>query len=196
MKTLVATLTKGLAAVVALSALAACSTTDISRSTSLKASSAPATVAFGELRLITNGVKARLGDGLLAGDAGLYLASEDTQKTYVGRVERAGKFNMRLEPGRYRVTGVYFRYQGETIEADTNFVFDVSDQHEATYVGTITLEATLDNSNYGIVGTADRISVSNACASDCDRRMAAIGLPHGETAVSLFHWEERVASSD
>lgn len=186
-------LAKTLAGLAMLATLAGCSTMNAG---STAADAAPLKVAFGEFRLVTNGVEASLGHGLLTGDAGFHIVSEDTGDTFVGKVRKQGQFDMRLQPGAYRVSTVFFKHQGETIEADTNFRFEVAADADSTYVGSIGLEATLESSNYGVVGTADRFTVANECAEDCAPHMATLGLTQGETSVSLFQWESRIASTD
>ena len=153
------------------------------------------TAVIGDLRLITNGVEERLGDGLFAADAGFRLEHEETGRDFNGHIGKNGTFEAKLMPGTYRIHTIFFKHHGEIIEADTDFVFSVADDAAATYIGTISLEATLDNSAHGVIGTADRFTVRNDCPSVCDSRMASIGLPHGHASVSLAHWVDQVAAN-
>ena len=150
---------------------------------------------FGDLRLFTNGVEERLGDGLFAADAGFRLEHANTGRNFDGRIGKNGTFEARLVPGTYRIHTIFFKHHGEIIEANTDFTFTVADDAAATYIGTISLEATLENSAHGFVGTADRFTVRNDCPSICDSRMASIGLPHGDTHLSLAHWVGQVAAN-
>lgn len=148
---------------------------------------------FGDLRLITNGVEERLGNGLFAADAGFRLTHQDTGRNLDGNIGKNGTFEAKLAPGTYRIHTIFFKHHGEIIEAETDFVFTVANNAAATYIGTISLEATLENGAHGIIGTADRFTVRNDCANVCDSRMASVGLPHGDTSVSLAHWVGQVA---
>ncbi|MDJ0918896.1 MAG: hypothetical protein QNJ05_14110 [Woeseiaceae bacterium] len=152
-------------------------------------------VIFGDLTLVTNGHEARLGDGLFAADAGIRLEHVETGRNYISRVGKNGQFETSVAPGSYRLHTIFFKHHGETIEASTDFVFTVSNAAEATYIGAIGLEASLDNGSHGVVGTADRFTVRNNCANVCDDRMAAIGLPHGDTDIALVQWVNQVAAS-
>ena len=84
-----------------------------------------------------------------------------------------------LPAGTYQVESVAFRFQGQTIEPETNFTFTVSPEHDASYLGTITLEASFDAGYMGVHGVVDRftvsdqpvifwISSSNRCASSSE----------------------------
>jgi hypothetical protein len=72
----------------------------------------------------------------------------------------------------------------------------VTADKDAVYIGTITLEATLDAGFYGVGGTFDRYTVSNDCSDECAGRMTALGLSENDVTVSLLREEGRMATSN
>ena len=77
-----------------------------------------------------------------------------------------------------------------------NLSFTVTADKDAVYIGTITLEATLDAGYYGVGGTFDRYTVSNDCSEVCADRMTALGLGEKAVTVSLLREEGRMAASN
>lgn len=152
-------------------------------------------VVFGKFRLLKNGNEIKLGDGFFSNVAALRLYRPEDQEEFTGRVGDDGEFSMQLAPGDYYIENVVFKHQGETIAPETNYVFTVSADHEANYIGTITLETTFTKDYNGVKGTFDRFTVADDCATDCDRRLAELGLPNSELMVDLPKWETQVASS-
>ena len=151
------------------------------------------TVVFGKLRLISNGKEVELGEGIFAKSATLQLRQPGAGQEIQGKVGREGEFAWVLEPGYYSVSSIGLKYHGETVEPQTNFRFSVSADHKASYVGTITLEASFDPGYFGLRAMVDRYTVKNECAANCERRLAQLGLSGEAATVSLAHWEERMA---
>ena len=154
------------------------------------------TIVFGKFRLVRNGEEIRLGEGIFANSATLQLQKSGSDGKIVGEVGRDGEFAWALEPGSYRMSSIGFSFRGEKVESETSFGFTVSADHRASYVGTITLEATFDSGYHGTTGTVDRITVKNDCETECENRLAELGLPVGAATASLFHWEGRIASAN
>lgn len=159
-------------------------------------SAATDTVVFGKFRLVRNGQEIRLGEGIFANSATLELQKSGSDGRIVGEVGRDGEFAWALEPGSYSMSSIGFSFRGEKVESQTSFSFAVSADHRASYVGTITLEATFDSGYHGTTGTVDRITVRNDCEAECEKRLAELGLPAGAATASLFHWEGRIASTN
>ena len=153
-------------------------------------------VVFGKFRLIRNGNEARIGNDLLSTTATLTLKQAGSAEEFVGAVGADGEFAWALEPGFYRVASIGFDNRGERVEPITNFTFKVNGDHEAIYIGTVTLEATFDSGYYGLNGVVDGYSVSNDCASDCARRLAQLGLSSGDLATALMYQPRPVASTN
>ena len=159
-----------------------------------KASSAVTdTVVFGKFRLVRNGQEVRLGEGIFANSATLHLHKSGSNREIVGEVGRNGEFAWALAPGSYRMSSIGFSFRGEKVESQTNFNFSLSADHPASYVGTVTLEATFDSGYHGTSGTVDRITVRNDCEAECESRLEELGLASGAVTASLFHWDERIA---
>jgi hypothetical protein len=190
---------------IAIAGLSGCSTTgrniDSGAELAKVSSSASDTVVFGRFRVVRNGQEAKLGDGLVGSSARLKLIGDGQSREIVGKVGRNGEFAWVLQPGDYSVNSVAFsnrgdRNRGERIETPTNLSFTVSTDKDATYIGTITVEATLDGGYYGVGGTIDRYTVSNDCSTVCADRLAALGLAPDAVAVSLLRQEGRMAVSN
>ena len=103
-------------------------------------------VVFGKFRLIRNGNEARIGNDLLSTTATLTLKQAGSAEEFVGAVGADGEFAWALEPGFYRVASIGFDNRGERVEPITNFTFKVNGDHEAVYIGTVTLEAAPEHS--------------------------------------------------
>lgn len=193
-----------IACAIAAAGISGCSTTgrhiDSGAELAKISSSASDTVVFGQFRLIRNGQEVRQGEGLFGSSARLKLVGEGQGREIVGKVGRNGEFAWVLTPGEYSVSSVSIGNWGdrnprERLETPTNLSFTVSADKEAVYIGTITLQATLDSGYYGVGGTFDRYIVSNDCKAVCGDRMAALGLAAEDVTVSLFRQEGRMASS-
>ncbi|WP_405232014.1 hypothetical protein [Lentisalinibacter salinarum] len=155
-----------------------------------------ATVVFGRFELMRNGHQVAFGDGIFASSATLNLAEAGSPQPIVGRIGRDGEFAWALEPGTHRVTSIGFRYQGQKIRPPTGFTFTVPEGYRASYVGTITLEATFDR---GLLGTrvhVDRYTISDDCAAECDGRLSRLGLDANQSTRTLFSWERSVAAAE
>ena len=192
-----------IACAIAVAGLSGCSTTgrhiDSGAELAKISSSASDTVVFGQFRLIRNGQEVRQGEGLFGSSARLTLIGEG-QREIVGKVGRNGEFAWVLPPGEYSVSSLSFGNYGDRnprarLETPTNLSFTVSADKDAAYIGTITLEATLDSGYYGVNGTFDRYTVSNDCGAVGADRRAALGLTADDVAVSLLRQEGRMAAS-
>lgn len=184
--------------IVAAGGLAGCATANqsIESGNDLAAASHGDPVVFGKFRLIRNGNEARIGNDLLSTTATLTLKQAGSREEFVGAVGANGEFAWALEPGFYRVASIGFDNRGERVEPITNFTFTVNGDHEAVYVGTVTLEATFDSGYYGLNGVVDGYSVSNDCATDCTRRLEQLGLPADDFATALMYQPSPVASTN
>jgi hypothetical protein len=154
------------------------------------------TVVIGKFRLLRNGYEARLGNGFFATSAKLHVNRDGNPQEIVGEVGRDGQFVWILEPGNYRISSIAFDNRGDSVEPVTNFAFTVADGADATYIGTITMEATFESGYYGLSGTVDRYAVIDDCAADCDARLAALGLSRDRAVVSLAHQSGQFARAD
>lgn len=166
---------------------------EVANNLSANATGSESSVVFGKFRLMKNGEEIELGDGLFGNSAVLRLYRATDQEELTGRVGKDGEFSMELAPGDYYLMSIAFKHRGETIEPETNFMFNVSSDFSANYVGTITLETSFGSGYNGMKGSIDRIMIGNDCATDCDRRMEQLGLANNALATSLPHWETQVA---
>jgi hypothetical protein len=182
------TLKSMLAVIVALTVATGCATSGNPVPTDTTA------VAFGSFKLIQNGHEARIGGDPLERGAYILVRHNDTNSTYVGRIGPSGGFAMALPTGSYLMEKFVFDYRGESIESPTAFRFDVPDT-TSVYLGAIQLEATLESGLYGVVGTADRYTVSDRCEQTCAAQLRELDLP-AATESSLMQWDHQVASLD
>ena len=178
--------------IVFLSALAGFSSTAVAADDVIS-SSDDGVVVFGKFRLLKNGYETKFGDGIFGNFAALRLYRVDDQEEFTIKVGNGGEFSGRLAPGDYYIMNVSFKYRGETIRPDTNFMFNVSGDSSANYLGTLTLEATFSSDYNGTKGSFDRFLVADECASVCERRLAELGLESTDVTTSLPVWETRVA---
>ncbi len=154
------------------------------------------TVVFGKFRLLRNGDEVQFGEGVFASAPTLRLHKVGSHREFTGEVGQDGEFAWVLQPGSYRVSSIGFSFRGERIEPETNFTLAVSEDHRASYAGTITLETTIDSGYHGTSGTVDRVTVRNDCETECGKRLARLGISKDVSTASLFHWEEQVASTN
>ena len=152
-------------------------------------------VVIGKFRLVRNGQEVQFGEGIFANSAKLHMYHDGADREIIGKVGRNGEFAWALEPGDYTLSSIAFKHRGETIEPATNFSFTVSANHEASYVGTITLETTLSSGYYGTNGVIERFSISDDCAADCGKMLGELGMADTLTSSSLLRWETQVASN-
>jgi len=149
----------------------------------------PVSVVFGKLRLVRNGEEVSFGPGLFANSARLTLQQSGGERQFAGRVGRDGEFSWALPAGDYSVESIAFRVQDRLVSPETSFRFTVSPEHDASYLGTITLEATFDAGYLGVHGGVDRFLVHDDCASDCARRLAQFGVADSRSTRSLVRWD-------
>ena len=154
------------------------------------------TLVFGKFRLLRNGEEARLGNGIFATSAKLYVNRDGNPQEIVGAVGGDGQFAWALEPGNYRISSIAFDNRGERVEPVTNFAFTVVHGADATYIGTITMEATFESGYYGLSGRVDRYAVIDDCATDCDAQLAALGLSKETATVNLAQQNGQFARAD
>jgi len=152
-------------------------------------------VVIGKFRLVRNGQQVEFGDGIFANSAKLHLYQDGADQEIIGKVGRDGEFAWALEPGDYTLSSIAFKHRGETIEPATNFAFTVSADRDASYVGTITLEATFSSGYYGTSGVIERFYISDDCAADCGKMLNSLGMADTIAASSLLQWETQVASN-
>ncbi len=185
------------ALVLAIGALAGCSTTaSINSGEELaKATTNGEKVAFGQFKLVRNGEMANLGTGIFDSSVRLHVENGG-EHDFVGRVGDNGEFNFAIEPGMYRITGVEFDNRGEAVVTDVNFVFTVSPKHEATYIGTITLDASVDFGYHGTQGAINDYTVTNDCATDCAGRLETLGLAADSMTVALVNESFQLAQTN
>ncbi len=146
-------------------------------------------VVFGKLEFVRNGERIELGEGMMATSAKVQLFDQDDNRQIVGDVGDDGEFSWVLAPGTYEVAKIGFRYQGQDIAPETSFEFTVSSEHDATYLGTISLETTFDAGYNGVNGKVDKFTVWNECAEDCGTRLTRLGLSDDSSTESLFRWD-------
>jgi len=185
----------GLFAVVIMAAGCSTTTKSIDSETELaKALVSPdSAVVFGKFRLVRNGDTVKLGNGIFANSATLRLIQDGVGDTIVGQVGRNGEFAWVLQPGEYRVSNIGFKTRGDTFEPEADFSFTVAPGNDAVYVGTVTLESTMNYGYYALNGTIDSYSVDNDCAADCATRLQKLGLDSDEVVVALLQQEGRLA---
>jgi hypothetical protein len=160
------------------------------------AASAPSdAVVFGKFRLVRNGYEAKLGTSIMANNATLHLYQPDGHEKVIGKVGRDGEFAWVLEPGTYHVTSIGFYNKGDKVEPATDFTFRVPADHEAIYVGTVTLETTFESGFLGVNGTVDRYTVANDCDQDCAPRLETLGLPADSAAIALMQDNSKFAQT-
>ncbi len=160
-----------------------------------RASGDPAdAVVFGRFELLRNGHVVDFGDGIFASTATLNLAEVGSVRPVIGQIGRDGEFAWVLKPGTYHVKSIGFRYQGQMIQPPTGFSFTVTDGYPASYVGTITLEASFDRGLPGTRTQVDRYTISDDCAAECERRLSQLGLGTDQSTRALFSWERSVAA--
>ena len=153
-------------------------------------------VAFGKFRLVRNGREANIGGGIFASAAKLHFYQTDTDREIVGKVGKDGEFAWVLEPGTYQLSNIDFHNRGEKVALRTDFTFSVAADTRASYVGTVTLETSLDNGYYGVNGTVDRYTVTDDCAAECDSRLSQLGLSTADMSISLMQQQSQVASTN
>ena len=142
-----------------------------------KASDGSDSIVFGKFTLVRNGAEAKLNDGLFAGTtAFLHVEGDDGARQIVGQVGKNGEFAWALAPGNYRVSEIDFYHRGERQEIEAGLDFTVPEDGQPVYVGTITLEASINMGYYRPTGTVDSFIVQNDCESDCARRLDALGM--------------------
>lgn len=150
-------------------------------------------LVFGKFQLLKNGREIKFSDGFLGNSASIRLYQADTGREFSVRTGEDGEFSRELEPGDYYVMSIAFLHQGQLIRPETNFMFNVAGDNEASYVGTITLEAKFSSGYYGMQGEFERFTITNECANKCEIRLAELGLADASLATSLPSWQEFVA---
>jgi len=192
-----------LALVVCFGGLAAFSSSAVAESSSKSTNDAATksdgfhrTTVFGRFRILKNGTEVHFGDGFFSNVAALRFYRPADQEEFTGRVEKDGEFSLKLAPGEYYLMSIAFKHHGETIEPETDYVFNVPADYDGSYVGTITLETTFSSGYTGMKGTFDRFVVSNDCKADCSGRMSDLGLTGKAVNVALPEWKEHVAAND
>lgn len=177
--------------------LSACSTMTSIESGEQLADAAPGeTLVFGKFRLVRNGNEADLGTGPFANRAMLHMVNGKDDRDIVGQVGDDGEFAWTLAPGRYQLTAIDFDSRGERETTETNFTFAVPADHEAVYIGSITLETTFESGYYGLNGTVDDYRVTNDCATDCANRLDRLGLSMDDMTVELLTEQYHFARTD
>ena len=140
----------------------------------------------GKLRLVKNGQEVVLGSGLRQAPAELQLIDLAGQERIRVRVGKGGAFASALAAGDYLVSGIDFLVRGERVSAKTNLVLTVDEDSLATYVGTVTLQATFESGYHGLAGTIDGYSVADDCVTDCAPMLSALDLRDSAVTVALL----------
>ena len=151
------------------------------------------TVVFGKFRLLRNGSEVELNDGMFANSAKLHIYTEDGELEVIGKVGKDGEFAWALEPGEYQLESIRVTNRSETTSPETNFRFAVPVGTKAVYLGTMTLETTLNYGYYGMSGTFDSVTVDNDCSSDCAARLSRLGLASDDSVTSLLVQQRTLA---
>jgi hypothetical protein len=185
------------AGILAISGLAGCATVSEQMGANVDAEKLAAgdALVVGKLRLVRNGYEVPLGDGLLSNTATLRLYKDGAGDQIIGKVGDNGEFAWPLTAGDYEIASVGFGFRGERLSAPTNLVFTVSEGDRVSYIGTITMEVTLETGYNGTLGSLDRFWIGDDCATDCDRLVSNAGLSSTTATTSLVHWQYRTASS-
>lgn len=152
-------------------------------------------LVIGKLRIVKNGTEVSLDRGFFANEASLRLVQLDSQERFQRKVGRGGEIAWDVEPGAYRVEGIDFMVRGERVSAQSNFVLNVTAATAATYVGTVTLEATFEGGYAGLAGSIDGYSVTDECAQDCAPILSRAGLADESLTVSLMRSNLQLFSS-
>ncbi len=152
-------------------------------------------VAFGSFELVSNGHDVKLGHGPAKRQAAIEVRNILDQTLYSGRVGDDGQFALALPAGEYLIETIAFEHHEEMIEAPANFRFSVPAELKSVYIGSVTLEASLDSGIYGVVGTADRYTVNNECADGCGSKLKSLGLRASNSGISLMSWDYQVAAN-
>lgn len=179
-------------------ALAGCSTTaSIETSDDVaKSVNGTETVIFGKLRLVRNGHEAEIGGGLLDTTALLHVDNQQPAHSIVGKVGANGEFAWALEPGDYVISSISFDNRGEHEETDAYFTFTVPPQEDAVYIGTITLDVTLRQGQYGMEGFVENLSINNDCEAHCEERLQALGFTMEQMTVALPQERHQLARTN
>lgn len=143
-------------------------------------------LVIGKLRIVKNGSEVSLDRGLFANEASLRLVRLESQERLQRKVGRDGEIAWDVEPGDYRLEGIDFMVRGERVSAQSNFVLTVADSTAATYVGTVTLEATFEGGYSGLAGSIDRYTVADECSEDCAPILSRAGLADDSLTVALM----------
>ena len=187
-------------ATLAVALLAGCATSTGTIDSSKAASNAvddSESIVFGKFTLYRNGKAAKLDDGLFAGTtAFLHVNDDNGARQIVGQVGEDGEFAWALEPGNYQVSALDFYHRGERQEIEAGLDFKVPADGKPVYVGTITLEASIDMGYYRPKGAVDGFYVRNDCEDDCARRLDALGLSADTPHVVIPHSVYQLARTD
>ncbi len=148
-------------------------------------------VVFGKLELVRNGSPVELGNGLFANSAIMTLSEQGEGRPITARVGDNGEFSWALPAGTYRIEKIAFRVQNAIVEPETNLTFTVSPEHDASYLGTVALEANFDTGYLGVRGGVDKLTVWDNCSTDCAARLDELGVAEADSASSLMSWDYR-----
>ena len=154
------------------------------------------TVVFGKFRLVRNDREVKVGEGIFTNSAKLHLYQDGTDDEIIGKVGKDGQFAWMLKPGNYTLSNIGFHNRGEKVELVTDFAFSVAGDTRANYVGTVTLETTLDNGYFGSNGTVDRYTVTDDCSTECSSRLAELGLSMDDMSITLMQQNGQLASTN
>ena len=189
MNKLIRNMTTTLAGALVLAISSGCATAPGARTVDNVAASS--SVVFGKLELIRNGAPVEFGEGLFANSAVITLYEQGRGKPFTGRVGDNGEFSWELPAGTYHVERIAFRVQNAIVQPETNLTFTVSPEHDASYLGTIALEANFDAGYLGVRGGVDKLTVWDNCSSDCAERLTELGVAEADSASSLMSWDYR-----
>jgi hypothetical protein len=152
-------------------------------------------LVFGKFAMERNGESVKLSNSIFGNPAKLHLVRDATNERITGAVGRDGEFAWALEPGDYTIASVSFMNRGEKFQPEADFRFTVAPGGGTVYIGTITLESTVDYGFFGLNGTIDRYQVDDHCEAECADRLDRLGLSSSELTVALMTPQNRFASA-
>ena len=158
--------------------------------------SADATLVFGKIRWIYNGEELDVGKGLSSNIVEMQIYREASDKRIIGRVGDGGRFAWSMLPGHYHIPAVNF--VSPMFSSRGNFVgrtfleFDVLDVGGPVYLGTVILETEYTKKLF-TWDAMTKASIEDDCESDCEERLADLGLPVESLRVELIRFDSRLA---
>lgn len=159
-------------------------------------------VVIGKVRLIKNGKEVNLANNLFAGAPRLHLTDGRSGRSLRAKVGSNGEFAWPVDAEFYNVSAIEFVVNGRRYDHSlqrvlfpTYLTLTASEDRQATYVGTITLEIDIDFGYQGMSARAMGMNVTNECDSVCDRQLAGLGLGRDDLAIQLLRPDLSLAAA-